>query len=440
MIHPFQSVASNSDGSLLFFVIKNSILVFSVKDSNDEFKLVGEWSDEADSTAIIKEKVTKEQQRQLAENTAKKLKANDGTALPQEHKEAKIPKPGQGAPPIYQYIRNVKLSRDGKWLFACTDSDKAIVMFEISAEDKNNCLRLAKRQRLPKRPNAITTTIDDKQLIVADKFGDLYSFGVNDDQPCVNPEPILGHVSLLTDVAIGLDSNGKQLVFTSDRDEHIRITHFPQSFIIDKWLFGHKEFISTMCLPVWAPELLFSAGGESSIFSWNWQTGELLDRFNIAELIQPFLTENHLAPDRFQNKEGNLIEYSVSKIVTFDSLPLIAFFIEATKAIFTCQINRDSGKIALKQVLEVPYNVVSLACAETTGELIATLDNQNSHDKNFVAFISMDVDKFHINQSKQQKFDDFINSRLSDNEIANIEQEGIYPLYHVASLRKRGEH
>ena len=43
--------------------------------------------------------------------------------------------------------------------------------------------------------------------------------------------PILGHVSMLTDVLIG-KFNNKEFIISTDRDEHIRISNYPKSYVI----------------------------------------------------------------------------------------------------------------------------------------------------------------------------------------------------------------
>ena len=48
----------------------------------------------------------------------------------------------------------------------------------------------------------------------------------------------MGSLSMLTDIR--LDSNEKHII-TSDRDEKIRISCFPNSFNINSYLLGHKE-------------------------------------------------------------------------------------------------------------------------------------------------------------------------------------------------------
>jgi len=49
---------------------------------------------------------------------------------------------------------------------------------------------------------------------------------------------MLGHVSMLTDILLSKD---EKYVITSDRDEKIRVTKYPKTYIIKNFCLGHKE-------------------------------------------------------------------------------------------------------------------------------------------------------------------------------------------------------
>jgi len=196
---------------------------------------------------------------------------------------------------------------------------------------------------MPKRPCALAITDDDTTIISADKFGDVFSLPIivseaseqttSEAQPeTPNPEPVeallftpaantltvhsvrnrralenqkrqtvtkperaapifeykllLGHVSMLTDVAL-LTYNGKRYIFTADRDEHIRISRgIPQTHIIEQFCLGHTEFVSRLCLPDSCPGLLISGGGDDDIFLWNWENGRLLSKADLKSHVE----------------------------------------------------------------------------------------------------------------------------------------------------------
>lgn len=49
---------------------------------------------------------------------------------------------------------------------------------------------------------------------------------------------VLGHASMITAMQLSLDDN---YIVTSDRDEHIRVSHYPDGFNIEAFCFGHTK-------------------------------------------------------------------------------------------------------------------------------------------------------------------------------------------------------
>ena len=50
---------------------------------------------------------------------------------------------------------------------------------------------------------------------------------------------VLGHVSLLTTFVLSRD---EKYIMTADRDEHIRVSWFPQAYTIERFCLGHKKY------------------------------------------------------------------------------------------------------------------------------------------------------------------------------------------------------
>ena len=92
---------------------------------------------------------------------------------------------------------------------------------------------------------------------------------------------LLGHVSLLTDVAVArqLSSDGsdksRSFVLTSDRDEHVRVSRYPQSHVIEGFCLGMKEFVS--CMEVMPLKTRVVVGtGDVGVRVFDWSSGECL--------------------------------------------------------------------------------------------------------------------------------------------------------------------
>ncbi|GAA5893511.1 hypothetical protein JCM5296_007476 [Sporobolomyces johnsonii] len=193
-----------------------------------------------------------------------------------------------------------------------TGEDKHLVVSLLPS------LELQSSRELPKRANALDVT-EDGEIVVGDKFGDVYIFpliapaeptptpapapGSKDDTP--KYAPILGHVSMLNTLALipAREKGGKSYIATGDRDEHVRVSRFPEGWVVEGFLWGSKHFVSSLLyLPPAtsspdAPSYLLSAGGDPTLqlFSLSLppssagNVGSLISQFNVEDLLTPYL-------------------------------------------------------------------------------------------------------------------------------------------------------
>lgn len=194
---------------------------------------------------------------------------------------------------------------------------------------------------MPKRPSSITVS-SDAQIIVADKFGDVYAIPlIKSSEPYTPPQNpysssttaktplskpaatvltvhskgnraalaaqqrqlenpnsgasdvraegpdfahtlLLGHVSMLTALVLGEDGQGRRYIVTGDRDEHIRVSRYmPQTHVIHGYCLGHREFVGAMAIPSARKALLISGGGDEDLLVWDWIDGKLLSKTSI---------------------------------------------------------------------------------------------------------------------------------------------------------------
>lgn len=218
---------------------------------------------------------------------------------------------------------------------------------------------------MPKRPCSIAITADNQTILSADKFGDVYSVPLitspsNTSTPAPSSrsatpsapqtfkpqaneftvhtkrnlkalenqklglkarasdkpaEPtfehtlLLGHVSMLTAVAVGTHPTTRRpYILTADRDEHIRVSRGEpsQAHIIDAFCLGHEDFVSRLCIPPLSPEIMVSGGGDDDLFVWHWPEGRLLARASVLEQVQKVVPEaTKVAVSRlFAHSEG----------------------------------------------------------------------------------------------------------------------------------------
>lgn len=424
MKHPFQILVADKSGEHLFASVKNNLLVYRTSDG----ALIGTWTDDVDLQSVQEKKFKAKRE---AEEKKRQEENSEEPATKKAKKEPKVPVPGPGAPTIYNYLRSLTLSRDGKYIIGTTDSDKAAVIFKIDYT-KDNCIELVKRQVFPKRPCAVLTTMDDKSIILADKFGDVYEIGIDAEQPIPEKDlvPILGHVSMLSDVLVA-EHNGQQYVLTGDRDEHIKVSHYPLTYVVKHWLFGHREFVSCLHLASFNNDILISGGGDDYLLLWDWWARKQLARVELRELVEQHLTDAHFPPERFFQEDSQK-EICITKVLTLskNGNNLIFVLCENTNCILTFVVNEDNS-VSFKQKLVSESPIVDITLVDE--KLFAVVDVE-SEDKL--------LETYQINDDcvLEKQSSEISKAIASANtcEVANREQ--VYPLYHIHSLRKRSEH
>ena len=188
---------------------------------------------------------------------------------------------------------------------AMTRFDKSLSLYSISLQNSNSWKDL--KEQTPywnystnKRCCSLAfTTLPSTSkskvpiVITADLTGDVFAYPVllpsksTSSSYTLNPTEIdtnakiqkrllLGHTaSMLTSVKISSDQN---YLLTSDRDEKIRISKFPQTHILSNYLLGHSAFVS--CMDVASDPTLtrcVSTSGDGTVRVWDYETAmELL--------------------------------------------------------------------------------------------------------------------------------------------------------------------
>lgn len=232
---------------------------------------------------------------------------------------------------------------------------------------------------MPKRPCSITLTTDDSTILCADKFGDVYSLplaghtmepsattsdtnkdskiktneasqtsfipsatsltvhtkknreALRQQQKVTKPKAekkslnfdhqlLLGHVSLLTDVAcVSVASSllkPRDYILTSDRDEHIRVSRgIPQAHIIEGFCLGHTEFVSKLCIPRTYPHLLISGGGDDYLLAWDWLAGSIRQKIDIRSHVSSFREQYSQKPPVKAESNGTQIAITNIRVV-----------------------------------------------------------------------------------------------------------------------------
>ena len=239
-------------------------------------------------------------------------------------------------------ITKLAVSSNNLYLAAVVGEDKSIHILTAQT------LQHLSKRHLPKRPCCLSFTPNNDHILCGDKFGDVYALPTLDDDVAASVEatkpgsnvqanrqsgpaateltvhternrkalanqlkmastssqnkqreeplyePILGHVSMLTDlISVKVSQGGqtkREYIITSDRDEHIRVSRgLPQAHVIENHCLGHKQFVNRLCLP--RDDILVSGGGDDYICAWDWVNGQLLGRFDVKTRVKTSATE-----------------------------------------------------------------------------------------------------------------------------------------------------
>ncbi|KAG2382921.1 hypothetical protein C9374_004888 [Naegleria lovaniensis] len=165
---------------------------------------------------------------------------------------------------------NVKsLLFEGKYFIVASSEDKSVLVFLLN--DTNTQLKCVGKIELVKKPSCLAVHPVTKELWIGDKFGDVYAVNLLSefDANCASPKlikkpaPKMGHLAMLT----GLILNEKYII-TSDRDEKIRITNYPEYFLVHNFCLGHTEMVS--CISLADDDLLVSASTDSTLKVWKY--------------------------------------------------------------------------------------------------------------------------------------------------------------------------
>ncbi|KAK7080608.1 hypothetical protein SK128_026138 [Halocaridina rubra] len=293
----------------------------------------------------------------------------------------------------------IRLSDDKKYLAVACESKVVLIW-------STDTWMLQHTHNLVKRPMSIDITSDSAVLLVADKTGDVYHFplrGNNSSEGNANsengnntetdifremksePQPLLGHLSMLLDLVVTKD---KKYIITSDRDEKIRVSHYPNSYNIESFCLGHREFVTQVDLLPGKEPLLLSCSGDGTLMLWNYLTGHCLSTVTTHEhavsLLHHFEEYCHQRITDSEEAKRFLPEYPAVKNFSVcaakDGCYHVAVVIDRLPALFLYKIeNKKIIHTSTTKMVMQPLVVMWLV----TGELMV---EQNSEDEPLAVF------------------------------------------------------
>jgi tRNA (guanine-N(7)-)-methyltransferase subunit TRM82 len=279
---------------------------------------------------------------------------------------------------------------------------------------------------MPKRICAVALTKDGKTIVAGDKFGDVYSLPLfpseefhlttiimDEQHPVPEFKPsaseltvhtkgnlealrqqqlqkrvkpkkegldfehklLLGHVSLLTDLAIAEvagDHSSRQFILTADRDEHIRVSRgITQAHVIENYCLGHTDFVSRLCVLPWQPTTLLAGSGEPSLKVYDWQrgicSGDLLAQSHTLDEIAKHIKDS--------GQDRSVDRLAVSGIWTKPISDTQGFIMVALEGLpLLLSYFHDGEDFTRTQILELLGNVLDIAVASERSLITVAID------------------------------------------------------------------
>lgn len=244
------------------------------------------------------------------------------------------------------FVVDIVTSPNNKFLGVLLSASKKIIICELPN------LKHMETLTLPRSASKIRFDMSSTRLLVADKTGDVLIFDILKEDKGTK---ILGHLSLLLNI---LQTNDGKFIITSDRDEKIRVSCYPNAYNIQTFCLGHKEFVMHIELLPDLPEYLTSASGDGLVKVWNYTNGKLhytIDTYtdvkNNNDLKQNFC--------KIMNEEGieinslPIVNYAITKLS--DSFSLIAVTVHSYMKILIYSLKYDNKQFSHSLVLELPF-------------------------------------------------------------------------------------
>lgn len=231
----------------------------------------------------------------------------------QNHNIIKI----QDSTGIDETVRDLAISNDNKYLAILTSSKKLIT-------HKLPFLEFMKSFSLPRSASKIRFGVENSHIFVADKTGDVLFYDLLNEDGGVK---LLGHLSLLLNV---LQSHDGKYLISSDRDEKIRISCYPNTYNIQTYCLGHKEFVNHIEFLPHNDKYLLSASGDGTVKCWDYAVGHIcctietrtdISDQSIQEDFKKVMDEDGIEVDNLP-----IVHFSTSKLNETTSLIAVSVY------------------------------------------------------------------------------------------------------------------
>lgn len=328
----------------------------------------------------------------------------------------------------YHMITSVAFSEDGRYFAVCANR-KQLCLYETKDT------KLLSNRTLPRAASTIRFS-PNNDVVVADKSGDAYLFSTS--SPMENGVLILGHLSMLLDVLVTQDM---KYILTTDRDEKIRISMYPNSYNIVSYCLGHTKFVTNISELPHDKSILISCGGDGNLKLWDYKHGTELMSVNFCNKISKCVVEkfNQDLRDNCYNEYVDVLPVKHMRVSCLDkreSLIVISFYSSEVLLIYSIISNQETQlKANYLESLSVELEPVN--CLLHKQDLWVLTDVglkvYKFQDNRFVAYDTLNCAMKHLNKSWEtlkditikQNFFPILYKRKYDNVQEYLERKKI---------------
>ncbi|OQR99951.1 hypothetical protein ACHHYP_03775 [Achlya hypogyna] len=160
-------------------------------------------------------------------------------------------------------------------LLSVATTDKKLTVYEMNSTRGE----VVSTREIPRNTTSMVAATYGNGLeaiLVAGNAGEVNAYPLPD--VTLNEKSLLQHTtSIITDVAI----SGKYLL-TADRDEKVRISHFPATSLVQNYCLGHRQCVRKIASSIVTPTLFVSVGLDDALNLWDIDTGALVHSYDLG--------------------------------------------------------------------------------------------------------------------------------------------------------------
>jgi len=164
--------------------------------------------------------------------------------------------------------------------------EKQVALWRLDAFSPSSALAAplapALRWTASKKVGCVAFSPDGAMALWADMFGEVHGVVLGDCENDTAPALILGHLSPVSHIAFSANGGA---ILTSDREGHVRSSHWPHAFVIECYYLSHMTPLQLLLPLRHAPLLLTVASDGAEVCYWRAHSGVLLGTMSAARLL-----------------------------------------------------------------------------------------------------------------------------------------------------------